>query len=135
MNKVIIMGRLVKDPVTRYTPSNGKEMAISRYTLAVSRRKGDEADYISCVAFGSNGEFAEKYLKKGTKIALSGRLQTGSYTNAEGTKVYTVDIVVEEQEFAESKKGSSTEQEEPPACNENGFMNIPDGIQEELPFH
>ena len=130
-----MIGRLVKDPVTRYANAAGKEMAISRYTLAVNRKKDDEADFISCVAFGSNGEFAEKYLQKGMKIALVGRLQTGSFTNAEGNKVYTVNVVVEEQEFAESKKGSSTEQEEPPACNENGFMNIPDGIQEELPFH
>ena len=129
-----MIGRLVKDPVTRYANAAGKEMAISRYTLAVNRKKDDEADFISCVAFGSNGEFAEKYLQKGMKIALVGRLQTGSFTNAEGNKVYTVNVVVEEQEFAESKKGSSAEAEQPASVDENGFMNIPEGTDEELPF-
>ena len=115
MNRVILMGRLTKDPEIRYTQD---QMAVARYTLAVDRRN-KEADFISCVVFGKGGEFAEKYLKKGTKIAVSGRIQTGSYTNKEGRKVYTTEVVVEEQEFAESKgsQGGQIEQD--------GFMNIP----------
>ena len=112
MNKVILMGRLTRDPEVRYSNSQtGDQMAIARYTLAVDRRfarrnGGDNqqtADFITCVAFGRQGEFAEKYLKQGTKIAVTGRIQTGSYTNKEGQKVYTTEVVVEEQEFAESK--------------------------------
>ena len=115
MNRVILMGRLTKDPEVRYTKD---QMAVARYTLAVDRRN-KEADFISCVVFGKGGEFAEKYLKKGTKIAVSGRIQTGSYTNKEGRKVYTTEVVVEDQEFAESKgsQGGQIEQD--------GFMDIP----------
>ena len=128
-------------------------MAIARYTLAVDRRfnrNGDEAtaDFINCVAFGRSGEFAEKYFRKGTKIVVSGRIQTGSYTNKDGNKVYTTEVVAEDQEFAESKNssggdggyssgysgGGSTGRPEPAAAGD-GFMNIPDGIDEELPFN
>ena len=129
MNKVILIGRLTRDPDIRYTADS---TAIARYTLAADRRfKRDgeaAADFIGCVAFGKNAEFAEKYLRKGTKIAVVGHIQTGSYTNREGTKVYTTDVIVEEQEFAESKKNGSEEHVG------DGFMNIPDGIDEELPF-
>lgn len=146
MNKWIGMGRLTRDPEVRY--SNGDEpMAIARYTIAVDRKrtKNNEdpgADFISCVAFGKLGEFAEKYLKKGTKIAVEGRIQTGSYTNKDNQKVYTTDIVVESQEFAESKRGMSEEDKEArdnAAMAAGGygdeFMNIPDGLDEELPFN
>lgn len=145
MNKVILMGRLTRDPEVRYTQGeNG--MAVARYTLAVDRRQsrnsGEEqtADFISCVAFGKSGEFAEKYLHKGTKIAVTGRIQTGSYTNKDGQKVYTTDVVVEEHEFAESKAsgdgGSSYSNGGGRATTDgDGFMNIPDGIDEELPFN
>lgn len=110
MNKVTLMGRLTRDPDVRYTEAD-PPMAIARYTLAVDRRFGKKdgeqsADFINCVAFGRSGEFAEKYLHQGTKIVVSGRIQTGSYTNKEGNKVYTTDVVVEDQEFAESKKAS-----------------------------
>lgn len=138
MNKVILIGRLTRDPEVRY--SNGDtNTAIARYTLAVDRRFKREgeasADFIGCVAFGKSAEFAEKYLRQGTKIAITGRIQTGSYTNRDGQKVYTTDIVVEEQEFAESKASSGTKQETPPpATPSNGFVEIPDGIDEELPF-
>lgn len=112
MNRVILMGRLTKDPEVRYSKD---QMAVARYTLAVDRRN-KEADFISCVVFGKGGEFAEKYLKKGTKIAVSGRIQTGSYTNKEGRKVYTTEVVVEDQEFAESKGSQG---------GQDGFMDIP----------
>lgn len=110
MNKVTLMGRLTRDPDVRYTEAD-PPMAIARYTLAVDRRFGKKdgeqsADFINCVAFGRSGEFAEKYLRQGIKIAVSGRIQTGSYTNKDGNKVYTTDVVVEDQEFAESKKAS-----------------------------
>lgn len=139
MNKVILMGRLTRDPEVRYTQGDNT-MAIARYSLAVDRRfKRDgepDADFINCVAFGKAGEFAEKYLKKGTKIAVVGRIQTGSYTNKDGQKVYTTDVVVEEQEFAESKNsGSSDNNQSAPANKDMGFMNIPDSIDEELPFN
>lgn len=146
MNKWIGMGRLTRDPDIRYTNSQtGEPMCIARYTLAVDRRfakrnGGDNqqtADYISCVAFGKIGEFAEKYLKQGTKITVSGRIQTGSYTNKDGQKVYTTDVVIEEQEFAESKNTtskSSNTQPEPQKAPDDSFMNIPDGIENELPF-
>ena len=133
MNKVILMGRLVRDPETRYTSRNSSqdEMAVARYTIAVDRRfkaEGQQsADFISCVAFGSQGEFAEKYLNKGMKIVVTGRIQTGSYTNKDGQKVYTTDVVVEEQEFAESKKASGQQD------TEDGFMNVPDGV-DDIPF-
>lgn len=109
MNKTILMGRLTKDPEVRYA-ANDSGMAIARYTLAVDRRRtgndGQSADFINCVAFGKTGEFAEKYLRKGTKILVSGRIQTGSYTNQEGQRIYTTEVVVEEHEFAESKRAS-----------------------------
>lgn len=133
MNKVILIGRLTSDPDVRYSQSH-EPIAIARYTLAVNRRfKKDgepEADFIRCVAFGKQGEFAEKYLRKGMKIAVAGRIQTGSYTNQEGQIVYTTDIVVEEHEFCESKGSEAPK----PQTYEDGFMNIPDGIDEELPF-
>ncbi len=144
MNKVILMGRLTRDPEVRYSQGDNA-MAIARYSLAVDRRfkhDGDEqtADFINCVAFGKSGEFAEKYLHKGMKIAVVGRIQTGSFTNKDGQKVYTTDVVVEEQEFAESKNsGNGTGSSNTPANNNvsssDGFMNIPDGIDEELPFN
>ena len=139
MNKVILMGRLTRDPEVRYTQGDNA-MAIARYSLAVDRRfKRDgepDADFINCVAFGKSGEFAEKYLKKGTKVVVVGRIQTGSYTNKDGQKVYTTDVVVEEHEFAESKNsGSSDTNQSAPANKNTGFMNIPDGIDEELPFN
>lgn len=141
MNKVILMGRLTRDPEVRYAQGNDN-MAIARYSLAVDRRfkkDGDEqtADFINCIAFGKAGEFAEKYFRKGTKIAVVGRIQTGSYTNKDGQKVYTTDVVVEEQEFAESKGSGSTEgtQTAKTPSSSDGFMNIPDGIDEELPFN
>lgn len=133
MNKVVLMGRLTRDVETRYTQGN-EPMAISRYTLAVDRkfkREGEqEADFINCVAFGKAGDFAEKYFRKGMKVAVSGRIQTGSYINNEGVRVYTTDIVVEDQEFCESKK----EQDKPSVSSGDGFMNIPDGLEDELPF-
>lgn len=144
MNKVTLIGRLARDPETRYTQGN-EPMCIARYTLAVDRRfkrDGDEqtADFISCVAFGKQGEFAEKYLHKGIKIAVNGRIQTGSYTNKDGVKVYTTDVVVEEHEFCENKGSSDGYSGESgyipaPATSEDGFMNIPDGLDEELPFN
>ena len=140
MNKVILMGRLTRDPEVRYTQGDNA-MAIARYSLAVDRRfKRDgepDADFINCVAFGKSGEFAEKYLKKGTKVAVVGRIQTGSYTNKDGQKVYTTDVVVEEQEFAESKNSSSSDNNQSAPANKNtDFMNIPDGIEAtELPFN
>ena len=112
MNKVILMGRLTRDPEVRYSAGDNS-MAIARYTLAVDRRfrrdgdSGSSADFIGCVAFGRSAEFAEKYLRQGTKIVITGRIQTGSYTNRDGQKVYTTDVVVEDQEFAESKSASS----------------------------
>jgi single-strand DNA-binding protein len=142
MNKVILIGRLTKDVETRYSQGN-EPMAISRYTLAVDRkfkREGEqEADFINCVAFGRAGEFAEKYFHKGMKVAVSGRIQTGSYTNKEGAKVYTTDIVVEDQEFAESKQGGfadgASKINAPIETDGDGFMNIPDGLDAELPFN
>ena len=153
MNKVILMGRLTRDPDMRYS-SGESQTAVARYTLAVDRRfrrQGDEqtADFINCVVFGRGAEFAENYLHQGTKVIVTGRIQTGSYTNREGQRVYTTDVVVEEQEFAESKAaaanngGGSTYQQAPSARPEptqpiqaagEGFMNIPDVIDEELPF-
>lgn len=147
MNKVILMGRLTRDPEVRYSQAQ-EPVAIARYTLAVDRRmaraqqNGDQqtADFISCVSFGKNGEFAEKYLKQGTKIAITGRIQTGSYTNKDGQKVYTTEVVVEEQEFAESKgngngnaSGDATSAPAGPAPT-GEFMNIPEGIEQNLPF-
>lgn len=152
MNKVILMGRLTRDPEVRYSAGENA-MAIARYTLAVDRRfrrDGEAtADFINCVVFGRGAEFAEKYLRQGIKIAVSGRIQTGSYTNREGAKVYTTEVVVEDQEFAESKSASDSYQAQrsqsapapapapmpaPDTAGTDGFMNIPDGIDEELPF-
>jgi single-strand DNA-binding protein len=148
MNKVILMGRLTRDPEVRYSAGDN-QMAIARYTLAVDRRfnrnnSEQTADFIPCVAFGKAGEFAEKYFRKGMKIAVTGRIQTGSYTNKEGQKVYTTEVVIEEQEFAESKNASSGavggfgSGSMPEAPNNqdvsDDFMNVPDGIDEELPF-
>lgn len=128
------MGRLTKDPDVRY--SGGAEaMAIAKYTLAVDRRfkkDGEQtADFIQCVAFGKAGEFAEKYFHKGTKVVVEGRIQTGSYEK-DGHRVYTTDVVVEQQEFAESK--SSNGGNVTPSPSNDGFMNIPEGLDEELPF-
>ena len=149
MNKVVLMGRLTRDPEVRYSQSDNP-LAIARYTLAVDRRfkrDGEQtADFISCVAFGRTAEFAEKYFRQGMRITISGRIQTGSYTNREGQKVYTTEVVVEEQEFAESKAASEAHSassgggyhapEPSPAVDAgDGFMNIPDGIDEELPFN
>lgn len=146
MNKVILMGRLTRDAEVRYTQGENP-MCIARYTLAVDRRfsrkdeNGQNADFISCVAFGKSGEFAEKYLHKGTKIAVTGRIQTGSYTNKDGVRVYTTEVVVEDQEFAESRNAQQHSQDGANGKADNngtgsmdGFMNIPDGIDEELPF-
>ena len=159
MNKVILMGRLTRDPDVRYSAGENA-LAIARYTLAVDRRfsrNGEAtADFISCVVFGRGAEFAEKYLRQGVKIAVTGRIQTGSYTNREGQKVYTTEVVVEDQEFAESKAASEgyaasrpqtggyaggrpadNAPAPAPAADSgaaDGFMNIPDGIDEELPF-
>lgn len=140
MNKVILMGRLTRDPEIRYGTGESAT-AIARYTLAVERRfkrEGEQsADFINCVAFGKSAEFAEKYLRQGTKMAVTGRIQTGSYTNKDGNKVYTTDIVVEEQEFAESKSASENSNPAPaPAVDADGFMNVPDGVEDEgLPFN
>lgn len=141
MNKVILMGRLTKDPDVRY--AGGDSSAVARFTLAVDRRfkkeGGDTADFISCVAFGKSGEFAEKYFKKGTKIVVEGRIQTGSYEK-DGQRIYTTDVVVEQQEFAESKASQSESagnfepQSAPSSAVGEGFMNIPDAVGEELPF-
>lgn len=179
MNKAILMGRLTRDPEIRYTQGDNP-MCIARYTLAVDRRfnrnannDGNNADFIPCVCFGKTAEFVEKYLKKGTKMAVTGRIQTGSYTNRDGVKVYTTEVVVEDQEFAESRNASGNgsfggngnynggnsgynsgsnngggsrggnyggRAEQAPAQDAgssdslDGFMNIPDGIDEELPF-
>lgn len=170
MNKVVLMGRLTKDPEVRYTQGENS-MCIARYTLAVDRRfsrnnnDGQSADFIPCVAFGKAGEHAEKYYRKGIKVAVTGRIQTGSYTNREGVKVYTTEVIVEEQEFAESKNagqqgggsyggnsygggsyggssygggnnsyGGGQSGSTQSSGSIDGFMNIPDGIDEELPF-
>ena len=162
MNKVILMGRLTRDPDIRYTQGDSP-MCIARYTLAVDRRfnrnndDGNNAEFIPCVCFGKTAEFVEKYLLKGNKMAVTGRIQTGSYTNRDGVKVYTTEVVIEEQEFAESKNaqsagsgstsgntgadrreaGSRSNGQQASAKSDDpmdGFMNIPDGIDEELPF-
>lgn len=154
MNKSILMGRLTRDPEVRYSQGENT-LCIARFTLAVDRRRSannadnQTADFINIVAFGKNGEFAEKYLVKGTKVTLAGRIQTGSYTNKDGVKVYTTEVVVDEMEFAESKNAGANNNNAAPSNNGNGgnnvppaspsngdgFMNIPDGIDEELPFN
>lgn len=151
MNKVILVGRLTRDPDIRYS-SGETQTAVARYTLAVDRRfkrQGDDqtADFINCVVFGKGAEFAQNYFHQGIKIAVTGRIQTGSYTNKDGQKVYTTDVVVEEQEFVESKAASAAampaggyqqaaapSRPEPSQAAGDGFMNIPDAIEEELPF-
>lgn len=129
MNSVILKGRLTKDPDVRY--SQGQEqMAIARYTLAVNRRGKDAgADFINCVAFGKQGEFAEKYLKKGQEVLIQGRINVGSYQNKDGQKVYTTDVIVDAHEFC------GTKQEQPQQAPSNGYMEIPEGIDADLPFH
>lgn len=148
MNKVILMGRLTRDPEVRYSAGESST-AVAKYTLAVDRRfkrDGEQtADFIGCTVFGRSAEFAEKYFRQGTKIVVCGRIQTGSYTNKEGQRVYTTDVVVDEQEFAESKAASGDNQGQggyqqasrpvPSVVSGDGFMNIPDGIDEELPFN
>lgn len=145
MNKVILLGRLVREPETRYGGANDS-MAVCRYTLAVDKKfkKDGEAtaDFVNCISFGKIAEFAEKYFTKGLRVAVSGRIQTGSYTNRDGQKVYTTDVVVEEHEIAQSRSEASDQQEsnrQPEISpygkdKDNGFMNIPDGIDDELPF-
>ena len=144
MNRVILMGRLTRDPEVRYTQGS-EPMAVARYTLAVNRRvrKDDgsqEADFINIVAFRKAGEFAEKYFRQGVRVLVSGRIQTGSYTNKDGQRVYTTDVIVDEQEFADSKNSSGrTGDYQPtstPSSVGDGFMNIPDGVEDEgLPFN
>ena len=150
MNKVILCGRLTRDPDVRYSQGESAT-AVARYTLAVDRRfarrdqqDAQTADFIGIVAFGKAREFAEKYFRKGTKVIVTGRIQTGSYTNKDGVKVYTTDVVAEDQEFAESKNSSAgnsvsydnaPSNEPAPSAAGDGFMNIPDGIDEELPFN
>ena len=145
MNKVILMGRLTRDAEVRYS-SGDSSTAVARFSLAVDRRfkrDGDEqtADFINCVAFGRTGEFMERFGRKGTKFLVEGRIQTGSYTNKDGQRVYTTDVVVEQVEFAESKASSDnsgyvpTEKPSPSGAAGDGFMNIPEGIEEELPFN
>lgn len=149
MNKVVLVGRLTRDPEIRYSQGENST-AVGRYTLAVDRRfKRDNeqtADFIPCVVFGRTAEFAERYFRQGMRVSISGRIQTGSYTNRDGVKVYTTEVVVEEQEFAESRAegeaNRSTFRQSAPAPVQmpsadvgDGFMNIPDGIDEELPFN
>jgi len=142
MNKVILMGRPTKDPDVRYSQGEN-QTAIARFTLAVDRRKSKNnqdpgADFIGCVAFGRAAEFFEKFIRKGTKILVTGRIQTGSYTNKDGQKVYTTDVVIEDAEFAESKRSGDEDRaardEAALQASGDGFLNIPDGIDEELPF-
>lgn len=140
MNKTVLMGRLTADPQVRYSQGENAT-AVARYTLAVNRKfKKDgkpTADFIPCVVFGRSAEFTEKYFRKGMQVAVSGRIQTGSYTNKDGNKVYTTDVVVEEQEFAESKAANQQNQQSAGSGSipaSDGFMNIPDGMDEELPF-
>ena len=140
MNKTVLMGRLTADPQVRYSQGDNAT-AVARYTLAVNRKfkKDGEptADFIPCVVFGRSAEFTEKYFRKGMQVAVSGRIQTGSYTNKDGNKVYTTDVVVEEQEFAESKAANQQNQQSAGSGSipaSDGFMSIPDGMDEELPF-
>ena len=145
MNKAVLVGRLTRDPEVRYSQGDNTT-AVARYTVAVDRRfKRDgepTADFIPCVIFGRSAEFAEKYFHQGMRVSISGRIQTGSYTNKDGQKVYTTDVVVEECEFAESKNAAGdnsgftpSDRPSPSSAAGDGFMNIPDGIDEELPFN
>ncbi|MCQ2369236.1 MAG: single-stranded DNA-binding protein [Paludibacteraceae bacterium] len=130
MNKVQLVGRLTRDVELRQTTGD-ESIAIARFGVAVNRKKKDEADFISCVAFGKTAETLDKYFSKGSRIAIAGRIQTGSYTNKEGAKVYTTDVVVEEFDFIDTKSESTTA---PAPVDDKGFMDIPDNIDEELPF-
>ena len=153
MNRVILMGRLTRDPEVRYSQGE-RSMSIARYTLAVDRRgrrnqdNGEQsADFINCVAFDRAGEFAEKYFRQGMRVLVSGRLQTGSYVNKDGQKVYTTEVILDDQEFADSKGASSemgggytqsapAQRPAPASAIGDGFMNIPDGVEDEgLPFN
>lgn len=140
MNKVILMGRPTRNPDIRYSSNFDNPLAIARFTLAVNRRIKQEgqqsADFISCVAYGKTAELCEKYIHQGTKLVLEGRIQTGSYTNKEGNKVYTTDVIVEQLEFAESKGagGEQTGSRTEPGTDADGFMTIPDGEDDEVPF-
>ena len=146
MNKAVLVGRLTRDPEVRYSQGDNTT-AVARYTVAVDRRfKRDgepTADFIPCVVFGRSAEFAEKYFRQGMRVSVSGRIQTGSYTNKDGNKVYTTEVVIEEQDFAESKAAAAQNSNmgvpqpsapQPSAAASDGFMNIPDGLEEELPF-
>ena len=138
MNKVILVGRLCDEPEIRYSQGENTT-CVARYRLAVNRRFNkdgeQQADFINCIAFGKLGEFAEKYLHKGVKIAVTGRIQTGSYTNKDGNTVYTTDVVVEEQEFCESKSSNQSQGNDRPQASSDGFMSIPDNLEDEvLPF-
>ena len=143
MNKVILIGRLVRDPDVRYSQAGNGNMAVARYTLAVDRKfkkEGEQnADFINCIAFGKSGEFAEKYFHQGTKIVAEGRIQTGSYQDKDGKTVYTTEVVVENQEFAESKATADSNNNQPqqaPAVDSDGFMSIPDNVDDSgLPFN
>ena len=139
MNKAVLVGRLTRDPEVRYSQGENAT-AVARYTVAVERRfKRDgepTADFIPCVVFGRSAEFAEKYFRQGMRISVSGRIQTGSYTNKDGVRVYTTEVIVEEQEFAESRTEQEARAQIPDEITpRDGFMNIPDGIDEELPFN
>ena len=152
MNRVILMGRLTRDPEVRYSQGE-RSMAIARYTLAVDRRgrRGQDgndqtADFINCVAFDRAGEFAEKYFRQGMRVLVSGRLQTGSYVNKDGQRVYTTEVILDDQEFADSKGAASdmsgygqsapAQRPAPASAIGDGFMNIPDGVEDEgLPFN
>ena len=145
MNKVILMGRLTRDPEIRYSQGE-RQIAIARYTLAVDRKgqkneNGQQADFIRCVAFDRAAEFADKYLRQGQRILIEGRIQTGSYQDRDGKTVYTTDVVVEQQEFADSKNDRSSgyqtqSRQQPAPVGYDGFMNIPDGVEDEgLPFN
>ena len=149
MNKVILMGRLTRDPEVRYSQGE-RPIAVARYTLAVNRtfkRAGEpDADFINCVTFGRSAEFAEKYFRQGMRVLVSGRLQTGSYVNKEGQKVYTTEVILDDQEFADSKGAASemggytqsapSQRPAPTSAIGDGFMNIPDGVEDEgLPFN
>lgn len=141
MNRVILLGRLVRDPEVRYM-QNENQTAVAKYSLAVARKfkreNEPDCDFINCVAFGKTAEFAEKYFHKGTKIVISGRIQTGSYTNKDGVKVYTTEVVIEEQEFAESKNANQSNESRPQSAPPNiddSFMNVPEGIDAEIPFN
>lgn len=141
MNFVCMMGRLTRDPEVRYAQSqNGEQIAIARFSLAVNRKVAKNAaadtqtaDFINCVAFGKRGEFAEKYLKKGIKILITGHIQTGNFTNKDGVKIYTTDIIVDDCEFAESKGSSSSGSGTETQSDE--FVPIPEGIEGDLPFN